>query len=325
MASSCWILVLSFVLDCLPAAAADVSLLGFFTPEANLFVGIDLARSRDSQFVRRLIAQMDAGGGGLGVLSSLSGFDPRRDLVEVVCGGRGLSKNNLGVVVAHGTFDVDRLVRQAIARGVLVSSHQNVKILTPLEVGAPSVALIGDTLAIAGQIVPVRAAIRREKSGGAVAPEIADTITELSAKQDAWFLLCGSPSLFAGAVENGVLRAALEGDTVRAIRRIRGGVTFGSEVRVVARIMVNTTKDADALADVIRFLATMAPTNEPAGVAEKLTLIVEGIRLDVSLSIPEAQFTEMLRYFTNAPPIRSAGARHSRVLPPRNRGAGHSR
>jgi len=318
-------LVLSLVLSCLPAAAADASLLNLFASDANLFIGINLARSKDSRFGRHLLEQMSAGDGRLGVLPLPGGFDPSRDLVEVACGGRGLGRNNLGIVVGRGAFAVDRLIQDAIAHGVTVTSQGDVKILIPPEIGAPSVALLGDTLAIAGQTVAVRAAINRSKAGAAMTQEIADTITEISAKQDAWFLLRGSPSLLAGAVENAVLRSALEGDAVRPIRRIRGGVTFGSEVRVVARIMVNTAKDADALADVIRFLATMVPARESSGLAEKLTLIAEGARLDVSLPIPETQFIEMLRYFTNAPPVRSAEARHSRVLPPRNRGAGHSR
>lgn len=317
-----WVWLLGFAVACIPAMAADSSLLNLLTPDASLLTGIDMARSKNSPFGRYLLARMNTGSGRLSKLISLKGFDPGRDLAEIVTGGRGMDRDQLGIVAARGTFDVGVLTAEAISRGASVATYRGVDLIRGSAPNSPVVAFLDTTLVVAGQAIAVRAAIDRWKKAGQLNAETAGKIAGLSADSNAWFLLLGSPSMFAGQVKGRILGAALQGDTIQAIQQASGAVRFGPVVSITADAVLATDKDASNLADLVRFLVMMIPSGAGGELSKNLVLRPEGNHLNFSLTLPAAAFEGLFRLFEQLAGGRSNLSFLPPTLPPRQPGAG---
>ena len=85
------------------------------------------------------------------------------------------------------------------------------------------------------------------------------------------------------------------------MRSVTVGV-FGAIIQLSAEAVTRTAQDATALADVVRFLASMVQMNTPqAGQAavtalvQSLNVKADGNTVKVGLAIPEDQFEKVMR------------------------------
>ena len=115
-------------------------------------------------------------------------------------------------------------------------------------------------------------------------PKLLARITELSGTCDLWAVstvpLSDLPASYSGGQFSGIL----QGDLVRSILEISGGLKFGASIQVSVEVVTRTDKDATALADVVRFLVGMAKVG-----VQDLDLKTQGEVMRLSLSIPEAE------------------------------------
>src|SRR5215472_2857085 len=91
------------------AAAADPALLDFLMPDARLVVGVDIAHMRSSPLSSSFTNDVQGANPELRKLMEAAGFDPMRDLQELVFATPGIGKNPPALLVARGRFDVARL------------------------------------------------------------------------------------------------------------------------------------------------------------------------------------------------------------------------
>ena len=93
---------------------------------------------------------------------SASGFDPRRDLQEVLMATATGQKS--GLVAARGTFDPQKIAALATADGKhIVSQYNGAQLLVSTEAASPALAFFDGNFAVAGDLVSVKAAIDRRK------------------------------------------------------------------------------------------------------------------------------------------------------------------
>jgi hypothetical protein len=196
-----------------------------------------------------------------------------------------------------------------------VTTHQGVDILTGPSEESGWFGFLNNTMVVGGGADAVRAAIDRWRAGSRGDPAVAAKAAELSSRYDAWALMLGSPAMLAGRVPDATVSGAMKGDVIQAIEQMSGGLTFGAEVVISAEAMTRTDQDATVLADVIRFLFSMAQLHgNPetaarfAELARKMELTTVSNRVNFSLSIPEAQFEELFRMLPTKPHTRRAGA-----------------
>ncbi len=288
------------------AAAADATLLSLLPPEAPVIFGIQVEQARLSPFGRYLLARAEKEDADLQELILLTGFDPRRDVTEIVGATQGPGKG--GVVGVRGRFDVPRILAAAQARQAAVDSYRGATILPGRGHKPGGVAFLDSTLAVAGELASVKAAIDRWRDGGALEPETAARVAEAALRYDAWMVTSTSPAELAGRISQDTVRSSMQGDLIRAIQQMSGGIKFGADVTIAGESVLKTEKDAAAFADVIRFLASLAQfhgnSEAQARIGEyarRLEPAAEGNRVKISLVIPEAEFEKLLESLEKRP------------------------
>jgi hypothetical protein len=122
------------------------------------------------------------------------------------------------------------------------------------------------------------------KIGSGPDPKLLARITELSGMYDLWAVSTVPLSDLPAPSSGGQFSGILQGDLVRSILEISGGLKFGADVVISVEVVTRTAKDATALADVVRFLVGMAKVG-----VQNLDLKTQGEVMWLSLSIPEAE------------------------------------
>lgn len=291
-------------LGAMSAIAADPGLLNLLDPSANVVAGIHVDRSVSSQFGQFLLNQMQAEDAGFKKFVQTTGFDPRRDLREVITGATASGTGGHGVIVARGLFDTAKLLAAAKGQGAKVTNYGGVEIFTgPTENSKTGwIAFLDSSTAVAGDQALVKAAIDRRKTGQALDAKLAAKVQEVSNKYDAWMVSVAPVSNLAGHMPDKNLNGALKGDVMQGIEMTSGGVSFGSTVQVYGEAVTRSDKDAQSLLDVAKFITGMIQLNRDKTEVQQLASILDSLDMKVSsntvsmsLAIPEANLEKMIK------------------------------
>jgi len=287
----------------MPAWAADPGLLNLLDPSAKVVAGIHVDRSMSSQFGQFLMTRMQSEDAGFKKFIESTGFDPRRDLLEVITATTATGKAS-GIAVARGYFDIPKLTATAKMEGGTVTRYNGVDVLNASgsKTSGGCVAFLDGNTAVAGDQALVKAAIDRRNSSTALDPKLAAKVQEVSNKYDAWMVSVAPVSNFAGHMPDKNLDGALKGDVMQGIDMTSGGVSFGSTVQVYAEAVTRSDKDAQSLMDVAKFLTSMIQMNRDkaevkqfAGLLDSLDVKVMSNTVSMSLSVPEANLEQMIK------------------------------
>jgi len=283
--------------------AADQQLVGMLMPDAKVVAGINVEQARNSPFGQFLLSRISGEDQGLSHLTAVTGFDPRRDLSEILMGTIG-QPGEKGLVLAKGNFDAQRILAAARTAGHSIESYKGVELLTGKEESmVHAAAFLDNSIAVAGDVDNVKAAIDRRNSRGSIDPALAARIDQLSASEDAWSVsIVPLAALTNQHVPDSRLNGMLNSDVVKTIQQTSGGIKFGAIIQLSAEAVTRNAQDATALADVVRFLANMVQMNTPqAGQAavtalvQSLNVKADGNTVKVGLAIPEDQFEKVMR------------------------------
>lgn len=287
------------ILICATAAAADPALLRLVPANPQMVAGLDVERARLSPFGQRILAEMKDEDEQFRKLVESTGFDPRRDLREVVVASAKGAEKSQDVVLVRGAFDGARIGRFIEAEGGSKEVYRGVEIWQAKGKEQAAVfAFVNSTLALFGHGVQVRGAIDRHQAGGAdMAGPLAARVLDWSGRNDAWFV-SGVPLSEMGRGPGGLVPGGLNVDS---IREASAGVRFGSAVELAGELTMRSSQDATAMADVVRFVLSMLRANaaqpgldELLKIADSLQLNTSGDVMKFSLSITEAQLEKLL-------------------------------
>lgn len=267
-------------------------------PDANVLAGINVQQTLSTPYGQYLLTQFQANEGDLQNLIAATGFDPRRDVTEVLVGSAALPGTHTGLLAARGIFDVQRIM------GLLQSKGQQVEIYNGVEIAGlnqQSLAFLNSSTLVAGDTASVRAAIDRPASSVPLNPSAVLKVNQLSATQDAWALSLVPLSQVA-PVGQAAQQGPLNVQALQKITEASGGVKFGAMVTISAEAVAQTDADATALADVVRFLAALVQVNSQnsgtvdwSAVLGNLNVSTNANVVAVSLAIPEDQFERLTR------------------------------
>src|SRR5215831_2143011 len=85
-------------------SAADPQLLNLVMPDAKVIAGVNVEQAKGTQFGQFVLNQIQTQDSDLQKLATLTGFDPRRDVRELLVASNGVPKT--GLALAKGQFDV---------------------------------------------------------------------------------------------------------------------------------------------------------------------------------------------------------------------------
>jgi hypothetical protein len=285
--------------------AADSQLLNLVMPDAQVMAGVNVTNSEISPLGTFLLAQISANDQGLQELIAQTGFDPRKDVTEVLAASNGNPAAPASLVMSKGVFDVAKITAaHGTGTAPVVSIYDGATLIT---IGADTktahaIAFIGGSVAVAGDLVSVKAALDRSSGVNSISPALATQVQALSTSQDAWSVSLASLSaLMPGAsAGDGMATQALQ--LVKNIQQCSAGLKFCANVQFTAQAVADTPQDASALGDVIKMVASLAAmgggnSKDAAGIAQlvqSLQVTTSGATVNLSATVPESQVEALL-------------------------------
>jgi hypothetical protein len=240
------------------AGAADPALLDFIMPDARVVVGIDIAHIRSSPLHASFSNSLQSANPEIQKLMDAAGFDPMRDLQEILFASPGIGKNPPALLVARGAFDVAKLRAFAESAGSKISDFGGVPILSDPEKDAGVFALL-DNIILGGNREQVEAAILRRGRRLILNTEMATRISALCRRYDAWLV---SIAPLATMASNLPPDAKVEGITnteaLRAIEQFSLGISMRSDLSLSAEFVMANAKAAGSIADAMQMLMGVA-------------------------------------------------------------------
>jgi hypothetical protein len=268
--------------------AADPQLLNLVMPDAKVIAGVNVDQAKTSPFGQYVLAQVQAQDQHLQEFIAKTGFDPTRDLNELLIASNSSQPHSTGLTVARGTFNTAKINAAAQSDGAVSETYKGVTILEDAKHGG-GFAFLSPTLAIAGDIASVKAAIDRQTVPAPLPAALLVQVNQLSSVEDAWGISEVPPPPFTAPTNNP--SAPNLSNVLQNIQQANGGVKFGSQIAITAELTANTAQNATALASVLQFLVNMAQLQSPseANLLKSTNITAKGNVVDVALDIPEAQ------------------------------------
>ncbi|HXM45300.1 MAG TPA: energy transducer TonB [Bryobacteraceae bacterium] len=280
--------------------AADSSLVSLAMPDSQFMAGVNVAQVMISPLGQHLAQTFWMPDQNLQKLLESAGFDPGRDLREILVSANGFTEGSSAIFLVRGTFDIPKILEAALAAGSSIETYKGVSIAQKSK--GDAIALPDSTLAIEGDIAGLRAAIDRMAAPMAINSALAAQVNQLSATEDAWFVSIALLSQLlpqpAGASGAGPAPLAIFGK----VQRASGGVKYGANVVVSLQAVSSTNEDAATLANTLRSFASAADLFIPkdnyvqaAALLQSVNVTADGPITKVSLSVPESQIEQMMQ------------------------------
>jgi hypothetical protein len=275
--------------------AADSQLLSLVMPDAKVLAGVNVDQLKTTPFGVYVLGQIQAQGSQhLQQVTALTGFDPTRDLHELLIASNGAPGNKSGLVLARGNFDSSKIQAAGQAGGGTTLAYKGVTLLLdPKQTHA--VAFLDPTLAVAGDVASVEGAIDRQTAPASLSVALVNQVNQSSASEDAWFIAnVPLATLKPPVTPSNPQNAAVE-NAFQNIQQAAGGVKFGAQVVFIAQAQADTAQNATSIAGVAQFLASMAQLQaqqknpQLAAILTSLSITTSGNLVNLSLSVPEAQ------------------------------------
>lgn len=307
----------------LTARAADSQLLSMVMPDAKVVAGVNVDSAKASPFGLYVLTQMQSNNTDLQQLITLTGFDPTRDVHEVLAATTSTtgSKNPTGLVLARGNFDIEKITAAATAKGATVETYNGATLVEDPQ-KMVGIAFVNSTLVAAGDIANLKAAIDRPSTGQTLPSAVLTQVGQWSGNQDAWIVttvplaaLAPSPTPApgtAGGANTNPMANPMAG-VMQQIQQMSGGVKFGSNVVGTAAILADNAADATQLANTLQFFVNLIQMQSQkdaqlASLAQGFKVAAAGTTVNVTVTLPEAQFQQLLQMEKKATGVSPHGA-----------------
>lgn len=306
----------------LTARAADSQLLSMVMPDAKVLAGVNVDSAKASPFGLYVLTQLQSNNTGLQQLIALTGFDPTRDVHEVLAATNATpgSKSPSGLVLARGNFDPAKITALATSQGAVTETYgaAGVTIIEdPNKMGG--IAFSDPTLVIAGDIANVKAAIDRPSSGQSLPSAVLTQVGKWSGAEDAWVITTvplGSLVPSGAVAGNAAATPNPMAGVLQQIQTMAGGVKFGNSVVGTAAIQADNAADATQLANTIQFLVNLAQMQSQSNtqlpnLAQAVSVNAAGTTVTITVTLPSAQFQQLFQMEKRAA-VAGPRVRHER-------------
>lgn len=286
-------------------AATDSNLLEMLPAGPNTIVGFNVQQVFASPFGQQLLSQMKADEPQMRQLFDLAGFDPRRDLQQVVLATyarAGIADRTL--IVARGNFDIPRLRAQMLNNGPIVE-FLGVDLLNSAPNGG-SIAFLENGFALAGNATSIQEALTIRQSGGHhLNSALNRRMKQMGTQYDIWMFTDDPATTLSNRVDDSLIEvASRHTPLLRSVTQASGGIKFGETVTIAGETLMRSDKDAIAAADILRLIASLArmapdrlPNADFLSLFEGLQVRAESGSLSLSFAIAQSQ---LIRLFNSS-------------------------
>ncbi|HEX4770238.1 MAG TPA: hypothetical protein VH351_05370 [Bryobacteraceae bacterium] len=291
--------------------SVESDLMAMAPAETTLLSGIDVARTKASPFGAYLLNEMSRGNGHLPEFMAATGFDPRRDLQQVLLAGvAGKSgPNSRFAILARGTFDEARIRTAVLANGGSVSTINGLEtLLIPKhrqneqrENGVVGLAFPKPGLAVLGDVKTLQEVLSPRASNQNLDALLVDQVNHVGSENDIWFATLMSGSFLGHQLADGAPPNVVNSGALKSILRSSGGMQFGTNVAMSLDLFTRSADDARSVTELLRFAGNLAQMqNNPQGTAaaaalSNLELQTEGSTVHASLNVTEQQMEQLMQ------------------------------
>jgi hypothetical protein len=304
----------AFLLGSCSLFAVDQGLLDLVPAGTRMISGVQAEKIKTSLLGQYVMAHMQQENENLQHFIQSTGFDPRRDVQELLFVSNGDPQQPQMAVIARGYFDPARIKSAALAAGGSVEPSAGVDLIAGKGKKEGGIAFLDNTLAIAGNKGLLKTIVSSRKIPASLDPQLQTGLRRVSAEGDAWFVsLVPGSQLSADSTNVTVHGQQFNGALIQSVLQSSGWIRFGDTIQVNLQAVTRSEKDAQSLADVVRFLSSMVQTqkeNQPqaAALAQALNamqLRTDGNTMEMSLDLPEKAAEQLMH---PGPRVRPAAA-----------------
>jgi hypothetical protein len=299
----------STVFSATTALAADPALLNLVMPDAKVLAGVNVTTARISPLGLFIISKIGLNGQDPQKFIAATGFNPLQDVTEILAATAADPANPGGLVLATGTFPVDKFTAALSGNAnASVQTYDGATLITdpnPKEKAAHAVAFIGTTVAVAGALTSVKAALDRISHPASIDPALAVQVNHLSGAEDEWLVSSASiATLLPAKATANVTGPALQVlPLLKSIQSFDGGVKFGTNIAFTGEAVTSSAQNAAALQAVVKLGLALASSYQGANnpqaqellqLLQTLQVTVSGQAVDLALSVPESQIEALV-------------------------------
>jgi hypothetical protein len=284
-------------------SAADPQLLSLVMPDVKVMADVNVAQAKRSPFGQYVLAQAETQ--QLTQIAALTGFDPTKDVSELLIAGNGAAQHS-GVALVLGNFNVTGISNAIAQMKVGTETYRGVTIFENPKKEA-GLAFLSGSVAAAGDLLNLKAAIDRVSSPSVLPATLLTEIAQLSAANDAWALSTVPLSSLKAAAGAPPIPGLGSGaaNALGTVQSVSGGVKFGTDVVATIQAEADNAQDATGIAGMVQFLVGMAQmkaSEDPQvqALVKALTVTSTGATVNISLALPSAQFQELLQSKTGS-------------------------
>lgn len=309
--------VVTLVTASVPAKAADAQLVKLLPADATVFAGVNVGQAKGSPFGQYVLSQIQLDNHGLREVIQQTGFDPTRDVYEVLAAGSGdpATKKGNGLVLALGNFNIAGITGAATQHEAVTEVYKGVTIIEDPN-RQSGTAFLSTTLVAAGDVASVKGAIDRQSAPAALPQALISQINQWSTSTDAWVITTVPPASLAmpkGAPKVPGVGTNPNTNALTNIRRAAAGVQLGTLVTVSAEAVADNPQDAQQMADGLKLLASLAQMQANGdhavlALVQNLKISSQSNLLNVSVSLPSDEIQKLVA------PAKRAGPAQRKAL-----------
>ena len=278
-------------------SAADPQLLNLVMPDAKVLAGVNVDQAKGTQFGQFILNQLQTHDAQMQQLVALTGFDPRRDVSELLVASDGVAGSKTGLALARGNFDIAKITAAATVAGAATEVYNGFTILEDPKNKEAGIVFLDATKVAAGDVASVKGAIDRLKTPQPLPVAVTDKVNQWSLSQDAWGIATVPPDSLVPAGQGTQNPMFNVGKSVQAAA---GGVKFGALVVFSGEAQCDTADNAKTLGDMIQLLINMAQMQanlDPTAAAliKSVTVTASGNLMKIQASLPEDVFQQLLQ------------------------------
>ncbi len=281
--------------------------------DAKVLTGIQVDQTVASPFGQYLLAQMQSNDAGFLQFVATTGFDPTRDLAQIVAATGDTTANpNDAVILGRGSFLVTQITAAVTANGGTVTPYGNFNILTAPQSKSSTGAIVffNTTTTAIGTLPAVQAAIDRWNAKASYTGALATSAQTVSAANSVWFTTQTPLSDFLNGKLPGSASGLSQNSLFQSVIAASGGINFASGgIVITADATTTSPQNAQALVDVLKFLVSMVQTNANnqtvTTLANAATFTATGSDTYMTLSLTEQQAEQL--FMNSAPPKARPG------------------
>jgi hypothetical protein len=283
----------------------DRSLLNLVPSGAQVVAGVQIDEGKASAFGQYVLQRSAQDAPDLQKLIDSTGFDPRRDLQQVLLAGWAGKdpSHHSGLVIARGVFDTARIKQAALAQGGHTEAFQGFDLLSGKNNSSDCFAFLDSTLAVLGDRAAVQSVIMNRNTPTTLDAQLEKRVESVITGNEVWFASVMPGTQLPFAQSHGRDNNQMNAAAIQAIVQSSGGVHFAADaVQVAFDALTRSEKDAQSLTDVVRFFASMIQMQRQnqsqaallAPVFDQMQLTTGGNTVHIALSVPETTVEQLI-------------------------------